>query len=52
MVEIMDIPNSRGRESFWEAYRACAEENKVRPDRSPEIQVQTGYQSLSGEIGR
>ena len=31
----MDIPNSRGRESFWEAYRACAEENRVRPDRSP-----------------
>ena len=30
----MDIPNSRGRESFWEAYRACAEENRVRPDRS------------------
>jgi integron integrase len=35
MVKIMDIPNSRGRESFWEAYRACAEENRVRPDRSP-----------------
>ncbi len=30
----MDIPNSRGRDSFWEAYRACAEENRVRPDRS------------------
>jgi hypothetical protein len=34
-VKIMDIPNSRGRDSFWEAYRACAEENRVRPDRSP-----------------
>jgi len=35
MVKIMDIPNSRGRNGFWEAYRACAEENRVRPDRSP-----------------
>ena len=35
MVKIMDIPNSRGRDSFWEAYLACAEENRVRPDRSP-----------------
>jgi hypothetical protein len=34
MVKIMDIPNSKGRNSFWEAYRACAEENSVRPDRS------------------
>jgi hypothetical protein len=30
----MDIPNSRGHNSFWEAYRACAEQNNVRPDRS------------------
>ena len=30
----MDIHNTRGRDSFWEAYRACAEENRVRPDRS------------------
>ena len=30
----MDIPNTRRRDSFWEAYRACAEENRVRPDRS------------------
>ena len=35
MVKIMDIPDSRGRESFWEAYRACAEENRARSDRSP-----------------
>ena len=35
MVKIVDIPNSRGRESFWEAYRACAEENRVAPDRLP-----------------
>ena len=35
MVKIMDIPDPRGRGSFWEAYRACAEENRVRPDRSP-----------------
>ena len=34
MVRIMDIPNIRGRDSFWEAYRACVEENRVRPDRS------------------
>jgi hypothetical protein len=34
MVKIMDIPNFRERDSFWEAYRACAEENRVRPDRS------------------
>jgi integron integrase len=30
----MDIPNSKGRGGFWEAYRACAEENRVPPDRS------------------
>ena len=30
----MDIPNIRGRDSFWKAYRACVEENRVRPDRS------------------
>jgi hypothetical protein len=35
MVKIMDIPDTRGRGSFWEAYRACVEENRVRPDRSP-----------------
>ena len=31
----MDIPDSKEHESFWEAYRACAEENRIRPDRSP-----------------
>jgi hypothetical protein len=31
----MDIHDSRDRERFWEAYRGCAEENRVRPDRSP-----------------
>jgi hypothetical protein len=30
----MDTPDPR-RGSFWEAYRACVEENRVRPDRSP-----------------
>jgi hypothetical protein len=35
MVRMMDIPDLRGRGSFWEAYRACVEENKVRPDHSP-----------------
>jgi hypothetical protein len=34
MVKIMGIPNIRGRGSFWKAYRACVEENRVRPDRS------------------
>ncbi len=33
-MKIMDIPNSKGRDSFWEAYRACVEENRVRPDRA------------------
>ncbi len=27
--------SGRGRECFGEAYRACAEENRVLPDRSP-----------------
>jgi hypothetical protein len=31
----MNIPNSKGRGGFWEAYRACTEENRVPPDRSP-----------------
>ena len=35
MVRIMDIPNIRGRDSFWEAYRACVEENRVASDRLP-----------------
>jgi hypothetical protein len=34
MVKMMDILDPRGRDSFWEAYRACVEENRVRPDRS------------------
>jgi integron integrase len=31
----MDIHKSRERDRFWEAYRGCAEENRVPPDRSP-----------------
>jgi hypothetical protein len=32
----MDFRNSsKERNVFGEAYRACAEENRVRPDRSP-----------------
>ena len=31
----MDIPDPRGHGSFWEAYRVCTEENRVRLDRSP-----------------
>ncbi len=31
----MDICNSKGRSGFWEAYRACAEENRVASDRLP-----------------
>jgi hypothetical protein len=35
MVKIVDVRNSKERDGFWKAYRACAEENRVRPDRSP-----------------
>jgi hypothetical protein len=35
MVKIMDIPNSKGRDGFWEAYRGRAEKNRVRPDLFP-----------------
>jgi hypothetical protein len=35
MVKIMDLSKPKERNVFWEAYRACAEENRVRPDRSP-----------------
>ncbi len=31
----MDSRNSKERDVFWEAYRGCAEENRVGPDRSP-----------------
>jgi len=35
-VKTMDVRNSsKGRDGFWDAYRACAEENRVRPDHSP-----------------
>ena len=35
-MKTMDVRNSsKERDGFWEAYRACAEENRVRPDRSP-----------------
>ncbi len=34
-VKIMDVRNSKELDVFWEAYRGCAEENRVRPDRSP-----------------
>lgn len=35
MVNPMGFQNSSERDRFWEAYRGCAEENRVRPDRSP-----------------
>ena len=35
MVNTMGLHNSKERDRFWEAYRGCAEENRVRPDRSP-----------------
>ncbi len=35
MVTIMVAHNSKERDRFWEAYRASAEESRVRPDRSP-----------------
>ena len=31
----MDSRNSKELDRFWEAYRGCAEENRVGPDRSP-----------------
>ncbi len=31
----MDTRNSKERSGFWEAYRACAEENRVASDRLP-----------------
>ena len=31
----MDIHDTKERDRFWEAYRGCAEQNRVRPDRSP-----------------
>jgi integron integrase len=34
-VKNMDVRNSKERDVFWEAYRGCAEENRVQPDRSP-----------------
>jgi hypothetical protein len=34
-VKIMDVRNSKEHDVFWEAYRGCAEESRVRPDRSP-----------------
>ena len=35
-MKSMDVRNSSEEPGvFWEAYRACAEENRVRPDRSP-----------------
>ncbi len=30
----MTFPQNEERQKFWEAFRACAEENRVRPDRS------------------
>jgi hypothetical protein len=35
MVKIMDLSKTKERDVFWEAYRACAEEKRVGPDRSP-----------------
>ena len=35
MVKIMDTRNSKGHSGFWEAYRACAEENRVASDHLP-----------------
>jgi hypothetical protein len=34
-AKIMDAHNSKERDRFREAYRRYAEENRVRPDRSP-----------------
>ena len=34
MVQIVVGRNSEERDRFWKGYRACVEENRVRPDRS------------------
>ena len=34
-MKITDVRISKESGVFWEAYRECAEENRVRPDRSP-----------------
>ena len=34
-MKVMDARSSEERDGFWEAYRGCAEENRVRPDRWP-----------------
>jgi hypothetical protein len=35
MMKIMDLSKPKERDVFWEVYRACVEENRVQPDRSP-----------------
>jgi integron integrase len=35
LVKNMDTRNSKVRNGFWEAYRGCADENRVPPDRLP-----------------
>jgi hypothetical protein len=40
MAKTTDIPNPRGTDSFWEAYRACADKSNLSPNndmvRAPE----------------
>ncbi len=35
MAKSMNMHNLKQGDRFWEAYRGAAEENRVRPDRSP-----------------
>jgi hypothetical protein len=39
MVKIMDVRNSKEPDGFWEAYRGCAEENRVRPGSRKDIEA-------------
>ena len=38
-VKIMDVRNSKEPDGFWEAYRGCAEENRVQPGSRKDIEA-------------
>ena len=38
-MKIMDVRNSKEPYGFWEAYRGCAEENRVRPRSRKDIEA-------------
>jgi hypothetical protein len=51
IVTIMDVYNSKEHDGFWEAYRGCAEENRVQPDCSP-FYVKTEHPALASYHAR